>query len=137
AGSARAMQMALRKAGIAPQDVHYINAHGTGTPANDRLETLAIKRVFGEHAHRLAVSSTKSMLGHMQGAAGAVEAIICALALRDGVIPPTINYTTPDPACDLDYVPNTARHEPIAVALSNSIGLGGHNSCLVLRRYRN
>jgi len=136
AGSARAMQMALRKTGVAPQDVHYINAHGTGTTANDRIETLAIKRVFGEHAHSLAVSSTKSMLGHMQGAAGAVEAMICALALRDGVIPPTINYATPDPACDLDYVPNVARRTPIEVALSNSIGLGGHNSCLVLRKYR-
>jgi beta-ketoacyl-acyl-carrier-protein synthase II len=136
AGSARAMQMALRKTGVAPDEVGYINAHGTGTPANDRLETLAIKRVFGEHAHRLAVSSTKSMIGHMQGAAGAIEAMVCALALRDGVIPPTINYTTPDPACDLDYVPNEARRAPIEVALSNSIGLGGHNSCLVLRKYR-
>jgi beta-ketoacyl-acyl-carrier-protein synthase II len=135
AGSARAMQMALRKTGVAPDEVGYINAHGTGTPANDRLETLAIKRVFGEHAHRLAVSSTKSMLGHMQGAAGAIEAMVCALALRDGVLPPTINYATPDPACDLDYVPNTARQAPIDVALSNSIGLGGHNSCLVLRKY--
>ena len=136
AGSARAMQMALRKTGVAPAEVGYINAHGTGTPANDRLETLAIKRVFGEHAQRLAVSSTKSMLGHMQGAAGAIEAVICTLALRDGVIPPTINYATPDPACDLDYVPNEARTTPLEVALSNSIGLGGHNSCLVLRGYR-
>jgi 3-oxoacyl-[acyl-carrier-protein] synthase II len=135
AGSARAMQMALRKTGVAPDEVGYINAHGTGTPANDRLETLAIKRVFGEHAHRLAVSSTKSMIGHMQGAAGAIEAMVCALALRDGVIPPTINYTTPDPACDLDYVPNEARRAPLEVALSNSIGLGGHNSCLVLRKF--
>ena len=135
AGSARAMQMALRKTGVAPEEVGYINAHGTGTPANDRLETLAIKRVFGAHAQRLAVSSTKSMLGHMQGAAGAIEAVICALALRDGVIPPTINYATPDPACDLDYVPNEARKTPLEVALSNSIGLGGHNSCLVLRTF--
>ncbi|NOK60218.1 MAG: beta-ketoacyl-[acyl-carrier-protein] synthase II [Chloroflexi bacterium AL-W] len=134
-GAARAMQMALRKAGIAPADVDYINAHGTGTPLNDRSETLAIKTTFGTHASKLAISSTKSMLGHMMGAAGAVEAIICALAIRDGYIPPTINLAQADPACDLDYVPNTMREAPIRVALSNSIGLGGHNSALVLRRY--
>jgi beta-ketoacyl-acyl-carrier-protein synthase II len=135
AGSAQAMAMALRKAGITPAQVGYINAHGTGTPLNDAVETLAIKQVFGAHAPRLAISSTKSMLGHMMGAAGAVEALVCALALHDGRLPPTINYATPDPACDLDYVPNQAREQQVEVALSNSIGLGGHNSCVVLRRY--
>lgn len=135
AGSARAMRMALRKAGIRPDEVDYINAHGTGTPLNDAVETLAIKTVFGAHAYRLAVSSTKSMLGHMMGAAGSIEALICAQVLAEGRIPPTINYAVPDPACDLDYVPNTSRETPVRVALSNSIGLGGHNSCLVLRRF--
>jgi beta-ketoacyl-acyl-carrier-protein synthase II len=136
AGAARAMKMALRKAGIAPEAVDYINAHGTGTPLNDSAETQAIKTIFGQHAYRLAVSSTKSMLGHMMGAAGAVEALICALALHDGRIPPTINLDQPDPACDLDYVPNVAREAQIDVALSNSIGLGGHNSAVILRRYQ-
>jgi 3-oxoacyl-[acyl-carrier-protein] synthase II len=135
AGAARAMRMALRKAGLAPDAVDYINAHGTGTPLNDSSETLAIKSIFGPHAQRLAVSSTKSMLGHMMGAAGAVEALICALVIHDGRIPPTINLEQPDPACDLDYVPNGARDAQVNVALSNSIGLGGHNSALVLRKY--
>jgi beta-ketoacyl-acyl-carrier-protein synthase II len=135
AGAARAMRMALRKAGIAPEAVDYINAHGTGTPLNDSAETQAIKAVFGAHAYRLAVSSTKSMLGHMMGAAGSIEALICALAIHDARIPPTINLEQPDPACDLDYVPNVAREAPVNVALSNSIGLGGHNSALILRRY--
>jgi beta-ketoacyl-acyl-carrier-protein synthase II len=136
AGAARAMKMALRKAGIAPEAVEYINAHGTGTPLNDSAETQAIKTIFGAHAYRLAVSSTKSMLGHMMGAAGAVEAIICALASHDGRIPPTINLEQPDPVCDLDYVPNTMREAQVDVALSNSIGLGGHNSAVILRRYQ-
>jgi 3-oxoacyl-(acyl-carrier-protein) synthase len=135
AGAARAMRMALRKSGLAPEAVDYINAHGTGTPLNDASETQAIKTVFGAHAHRLAISSTKSMLGHMMGAAGSVEALICALAVHDGRIPPTINLEQPDPACDLDYVPNTAREARVNVALSNSIGLGGHNSALILKRY--
>jgi beta-ketoacyl-acyl-carrier-protein synthase II len=134
AGAARAVRMALRKAGMNGAEVDYINAHGTGTPLNDMSETRAIKSVFGEHAARLAISSTKSMLGHMMGAAGAVEAIVCALAIRDGVIPPTINLREPDPNCDLDYVPNSARHTPIDVALSTSIGLGGHNSALLLQK---
>jgi beta-ketoacyl-acyl-carrier-protein synthase II len=134
-GAARAMSMALRKAGIAPEAVGYINAHGTGTPLNDASETEAIKAVFGTHAKRLAISSTKSMLGHMMGAAGAVEALICALVIRDGRIPPTINYQQPDPACDLDYVPNEMREAKVEVALSNSIGLGGHNSALILKRF--
>lgn len=133
-GAARAMRMALRKAGIDPSEVDYINAHGTGTPLNDASETQAIKAVFGVHAARLMVSSTKSMLGHMMGAAGAVEAIACVLAIHHGVIPPTINLEQPDPACDLDYVPNKARNMPISIALSNSIGLGGHNSALIFRR---
>jgi 3-oxoacyl-[acyl-carrier-protein] synthase II len=135
AGAARAMNMALRKAGIAPEAVDYINAHGTGTPLNDASETRAIKTVFGQHAQRLAISSTKSMLGHMMGAAGSVEALICALVVHDGRIPPTINLEQPDPACDLDYVPNVAREAHVNVAISNSIGLGGHNSALILRRY--
>jgi 3-oxoacyl-[acyl-carrier-protein] synthase II len=134
-GAARAMTMALRKSGLPPDAVDYINAHGTGTPLNDLAETRAIKSVFGDHAYRLAVSSTKSMLGHMMGAAGAVEALICALAIRDGRLPPTINLEEPDPDCDLDYVPNVARAANVRVALSNSIGLGGHNSALLMRRF--
>jgi len=127
--------MALRKSGLPPDAVDYINAHGTGTPLNDLAETRAIKSVFGDHAYRLAVSSTKSMLGHMMGAAGAVEALICALVIRDGRLPPTINLEEPDPDCDLDYVPNVARAANVRVALSNSIGLGGHNSALLMRRF--
>ena len=133
-GAARAMRMALRKAAITPDQVDYLNAHGTGTPLNDLSETRAIKTVFGEHARKLRISSTKSMLGHMMGAAGAVEAAACVLAIRDGIIPPTINLEQPDPECDLDYTPMTARHEPVTVAFSNSIGLGGHNSALIFRR---
>jgi len=135
AGAALAMAGALRDAGLAPTDVEYINAHGTSTPLNDRAETIAIKSVFGDHAYRLAVSSTKSVMGHLLGASGAVEAIITAKALEDGVIPPTINYETPDPECDLDYTPNRARPMPIRVALSNSFGFGGHNASLALGRY--
>lgn len=136
-GTIRAMTMALKKAGIDPTEVDYINAHGTGTPLNDKLETLGIKRVFGEHAYRLRVSSSKSMTGHMMGAAGAIEAMVCILAMRDGIIPPTINLRHPDPECDLDYVPNEARPAKIRVALSNSMGLGGHNSCIILRNSLN
>jgi len=131
-GNARAMEMALAQAGLRPTDIGYINAHGTSTQPNDREETAAIKRVFGEHAYTLLVSSTKSMTGHLLGAAGAIEAIACLLAMRDGRIPPTINYTTPDPALDLDYVPNTAREATVRAALSNSMGFGGHNASLVL-----
>ncbi|HLG50623.1 MAG TPA: beta-ketoacyl-ACP synthase II [Chloroflexota bacterium] len=132
-GIAQAMRMALRKAGLCPEDVDYINAHGTATPLNDKYETAAVKAVFGEHAYRLAMSSTKSMTGHMMGAAGAVEAMACVLAITHGIIPPTINYRYPDPDCDLDCVPNQARRQTVRVALSDSMGLGGHNSCLIFR----
>jgi 3-oxoacyl-[acyl-carrier-protein] synthase II len=130
-GNARAMQMALDEAGLAPTAIDYINAHGTSTQPNDREETAAIKKVFGDHAYKLMVSSTKSMTGHLLGAAGALEAMACLLAMRDGCIPPTINYETPDPALDLDYVPNQARARPIKTALSNSMGFGGHNASLI------
>jgi len=131
-GSARAMRMALEQAGIAPDRIDYINAHGTSTQPNDREETAAIKQVFGEHARKLMVSSTKSMTGHLLGAAGALEAMACVLAIGNGCVPPTINYTTPDPALDLDYVPNTARAAGIKTALSNSMGFGGHNASLIV-----
>ena len=133
-GVADMMRAALGRAGVAAEQVDYVNAHGTGTPLGDLAETRAIKEVFGDHAYELAVSSTKSMTGHMFGAAGAVEAIASALAIHHRVIPPTINYETPDPDCDLDYVPNEAREADIRVALSNAMGLGGHNGCVLLGR---
>lgn len=134
-GGARAMLRALRDAGLEPEQVDYINAHGTSTPPGDVAETQAIKRVFGEHAYRLAVSSTKSMIGHLLGAAGAVELVACILSIRDGVVHPTINQEVPDPECDLDYVPNRARRREVRVALSNSFGFGGQNATLVVGRY--
>jgi 3-oxoacyl-[acyl-carrier-protein] synthase II len=135
-GAVRAMAAALRDGYLRPEDVGYINAHGTSTPYNDKTETLAIKQVFGAHAHRLAVSSTKSMIGHLLGAAGGVEAIVTVLALLHGILPPTINYETPDPECDLDYVPNTARKAEVETALSNGFGFGGTNATLAFRRWR-
>ena len=132
-GARQCMVNALRDAGINPEDVDYVNAHGTSTPLGDKAETLAIKRAFGDYAYKVAVSSTKSMTGHLLGAAGGVEAVFCLLAMRDGVLPPTINHDTPDPDCDLDYVPNVAREARVRVALSNSFGFGGTNGSLLFR----
>jgi len=134
-GAILAMRRALKKAGLEPGDVDYINAHGTSTPLNDKIETLAIKTLFGEHAHGVAVSSTKSMTGHLIGAAGAVEAVACVQTLVTGWIHPTINYEVPDPECDLDYVPNKPRQADVRVVLSNSFGFGGHNASLVFKKY--
>jgi 3-oxoacyl-[acyl-carrier-protein] synthase II len=133
-GTAEMMRAALVRSGVEPERVGYINAHGTSTPQGDLAETKAIKTVFGEHAYELAVSSTKSVMGHLFGAAGAVESMMCVLALHEGVLPPTINYRNPDPECDLDYVPNEARRVQVDVALSNAMGLGGHNACVLLGR---
>lgn len=134
-GGIRSMQFALEDAGIQPEDIGYINAHGTSTPLNDVAETKVIKQVFGEYAYKLPVSSTKSMTGHLLGAAGAVEAIITAMALKDGFLPPTINLLNPDPECDLDYVANTGRPARIEYALSNALGFGGHNAAIILKKY--
>ncbi len=136
AGPKRAMRWALADAGVTPQEVDYVNAHGSSTPLNDVAETKAIKDIFGEHAYKLAVNSTKSMLGHAMGASGALEAIVCALTIYHGMIHPTINYEYPDPECDLDYVPNQKRQVNVNVTISNSFGLGGQNACLVLRKYK-
>ena len=134
-GAAAAMRAALAQSGLEPKDIGYLNAHGTSTQLNDKSETAAIKQVFGPAAYRLAISSTKSMTGHLLGAAGALEAVACVKALQTGSLPPTINYETPDPACDLDYIPNAARHVPIRAAMSNSFGFGGHNACLIFGAY--
>jgi 3-oxoacyl-[acyl-carrier-protein] synthase II len=134
-GAARCMRMALRHAGLRPEDISYINAHGTSTPQGDVAETQAIKTVFGEHARKLAVSSTKGATGHMLGAAGAVEMIACAKAIETGIVPPTINYQVPDPECDLDYVPNTARQMTVNAILSNSFGFGGHNASILAKKF--
>ena len=134
-GAVRAIEQALSDAGLTPKEIDYINAHGTSTPLNDRIETLAIRAAFGPHAERLAVSSTKSMIGHLLGAAGAVEAVACVKSLETGWVHPTINYETPDPECDLDYVPNQAKQLEPRVILSNSFGFGGHNSCVIFRRW--
>jgi 3-oxoacyl-[acyl-carrier-protein] synthase II len=133
-GVAEMMRAALERAGVEPEGVGYINAHGTSTPLGDAAETKAIKDVFGKHAYELAVSSTKSVMGHCFGAAGAIEAMMCVLAIHDGKLPPTINYREPDPVCDLDYVPNEAREAEVEVALSNAMGLGGHNACVLIGR---
>ena len=135
-GAARAMRMALKQAGLVSDDIDYVNAHGTSTFMNDKLETLALKKVFGEYAYELPISSTKSMTGHLLGAAGAVEAGFSILAMRNGIIPPTANYETPDPDCDLDYVPNVARSASIEAVMTNSLGFGGHNASLIFRKYR-
>ena len=135
AGAAAAIVQALAEARINPDQIDYINAHGTATHLNDVTETKAIKRALGEQAYHIPVSSTKSMTGHMIAATGALEVIFCILAIRDGVVPPTIHYQTPDPECDLDYVPNTAREKKVTVALSNSFGFGGHNAALVMKRF--
>jgi 3-oxoacyl-[acyl-carrier-protein] synthase II len=134
-GPARAMANALADAGVRPSEVDYINAHGTSTPLNDRSETAAIKRVLGEHARRVPISSTKSMVGHLLGAAGAVEAIATILSMEHGIVHPTINLEHPDPDCDLDYVPNQARRHAVRTAISNSFGFGGQNACIVLQKY--
>ena len=128
--------MALKDAGLSPKDISYINAHGTSTSLNDRIETGALKKVFGDYAKKVPVSSTKSMTGHLLGAAGAIEFLACCMAMQDQIIPPTINYKTPDPECDLDYVPHTARKAQVDVVLSNSFGMGGQNATLVFRRWR-
>jgi 3-oxoacyl-[acyl-carrier-protein] synthase II len=135
-GAYRAMRDALLDANLSPEDVDYINAHGTSTDLNDKFETMAIKKAFGDHAYRLAISSNKSMIGHLLGAAGGVEAIATVKTIEEGVIPPTINYETPDPDCDLDYVPNVARQADVRVAMSNSLGFGGHNATIVLKKYQ-
>jgi len=134
-GGARSMKMALDDAGIRPEEVGYINAHGTSTPLNDPNETAAIKTAFGDHARKLAISSTKSMTGHLLGAAGAIEAVATAMALKDGFLPPTINYKTPDPECDLDYVPNVGRKADIKYAMSNALGFGGHNATILFKKF--
>jgi 3-oxoacyl-[acyl-carrier-protein] synthase II len=134
-GAAKAMQMAMKRGGIKPEEVDYINAHGTSTQLNDAMETKAIKTVFGEYAYKVPISSTKSMTGHLIGCAGAIEPAICIMTILKGIIPPTINYDNPDPACDLDYVPNVARAARVTTALTNSFGFGGHNSVLILRKY--
>lgn len=134
-GAYRAMHEAVRDAGIEAGKIDYINAHGTSTELNDKLETLAIKRLMGNDSARIAISSTKSMMGHLLGAAGAVEAIACLMAITEGIIPPTINYSTPDENCDLDYVPNKARKKEVAYAMSNSLGFGGHNASIILKKF--
>ena len=134
-GAIRCMRMAINDAGLKPEEIDYINAHGTSTPLNDATETQAIKKVFGEHAKKIPISATKSMTGHLLGAAGSTEAIFTILTIRDGIIPPTINYDEPDPECDLDYVPNVARRQPVNTAISNAFGFGGTNATLVLKKF--
>ena len=134
-GAARAMEQAIADSGVHKEEVGYINAHGTSTPFNDKFETMAVKSVFGEHAYKLGMSSTKSVTGHLLGAAGGIEAIFTALALKEGIMPPTMNLETPDEECDLDYIPNKAREGDFSFAMSNSLGFGGHNASLVFKKY--
>ena len=134
-GAIRSMRLCIRDAGLRPEDVDYINAHGTSTPYNDKTETVAIKAVFGEHAYKLHVSSTKSMTGHLLGAAGAIEAIATVLAIYHDEMPPTINYEFPDPECDLDYIPNKSLKQQVNIAISNAFGFGGHNASLLLKKF--
>ena len=134
-GAARCMLKAIKDAGIAPEQIDYINAHGTSTPVGDRSETIAIKKAFGDHAYKVAISSTKSMTGHLLGAAGGVEGLICGLALKNGIIPPTANLDNQDPLCDLDYVPRVPRKADLQIAMSNSFGFGGHNATIILQKY--
>jgi 3-oxoacyl-[acyl-carrier-protein] synthase II len=133
----RSIQMALAKSGVRPAQLDYVNSHGTSTPLGDRAETTVLKKALGEHAYDLPISSIKSALGHMQGACGSVEIAACCLAIRDNILPPTINYEYPDPDCDLDYVPNVARPRPVDLVMSSSLGFGGRNTAVVLQRYRN
>ena len=135
-GAMKSMEFAIKDAGLTVEDISYINAHGTSTKLNDQVETLAVRKVFKDRAKKIPVSSTKSMTGHLLGAAGAVEFIACVMAIRDNVVPPTINYETPDPDCDLDYVPNVCRKVDVQVAMSNSLGFGGHNTTLVVKRFK-
>jgi len=135
-GATKAMELAIQDAGLRPQDISYINAHGTSTKLNDEVESLAVSNVFKEFAKKIPMSSTKSMTGHLLGAAGAVEFAASVLALRDNIAPPTINYETPDPACNLDYVPNTARKVPMTAVMSNSLGFGGHNASVIIKRFK-
>jgi 3-oxoacyl-[acyl-carrier-protein] synthase II len=135
-GAAAAMTRALKDAQMNPEQITYINAHGTSTKLNDKIETLSIKRVFGQYSKKVQVSSTKSVTGHLLGAAGGVEFVACCLAIQDGVIPPTINYVHPDPDCDLDYVPNTARKVEVSACMSNSLGFGGHNASLIVKKFK-
>jgi 3-oxoacyl-[acyl-carrier-protein] synthase II len=135
AGAAACMQMALDQAGLGPHDIDYLNAHGTSTPLNDKSETAAVKTVFGERAYDVPISSTKSMTGHLLGAAGALEAIFCIKSILNAILPPTINYETPDPECDLDYVPNMRRSKKVRRVMSNSFGFGGHNACLIFNAF--
>jgi 3-oxoacyl-[acyl-carrier-protein] synthase II len=134
-GAVRCMKMAMKDAGLKPDEINYINAHGTSTPLNDLTETVAIKTTFGSHAKKIPISATKSVTGHLLGAAGSTEAIFTILSIRDGILPPTINYEEPDPQCDLDYVPNVARRQPLNIAMSNAFGFGGTNATLVFKKY--
>jgi 3-oxoacyl-[acyl-carrier-protein] synthase II len=136
AGAAKCMRMALKDGGFALTDIDYINAHGTSTQLNDKSETAAIKSVFGEHAYSIPISSTKSMTGHLLGASGALEAVFCVQVINNQILPPTINYETPDPECDLDYIPNAARHSKVEHVMSNSFGFGGHNATIIISSYK-